>query len=122
MLLFSLTSRRFSSSISQARLSRIIPSIDRITGEDLYKGIPFKKYFLDRTSKGNLPIYKTYRSQAVYTDVRKIRGDIVQLRNDLQAALPDVPKKNFTCVMSSKTIKIKGDVASRLKELLNNEL
>lgn len=117
-----MVSCRFSSSLSQSRLSSLIPSLNKITGEDLYKGIPFKNYFLEKTSKGNLPIYKTYRSQAVYTDIKRVHGDIVQLRNDIQTALPDIPKKNFTCIMQSKTIKIKGDVSRRLKEILGKEL
>ncbi|VEU21471.1 DEKNAAC102229 [Brettanomyces naardenensis] len=105
-----------------ARVSRFIPSLEDVSAKDLQTGIMKKRYFLERTSKGNLPIYKTYKSQAVYTEVKRVRGDIVQLRNDLQALLPDLDKKNFTCVMQSKTIRIKGDVSQQLKGLLEKEL
>lgn len=107
---------------SLARLNTILPPLGKISSKDLYKHLPSNKYYIQRTSKGNLPIYKTYRSQCVYTDIKRVQGDIVQLRNDLQALLPDIEKKNFTCVMDSKTIKIKGDVSKRLKELLAKKI
>lgn len=98
------------------------PKLAEISAKDLHSAqTPFgyKTYFLERSSYGNLPVYTDYKQGVPYTEIRKVKGDIVQLRNDLQEVLEDVPKGNFKILMESKKLLIKGWHKERLVEVLN---
>ncbi|KAH3676425.1 hypothetical protein WICMUC_002056 [Wickerhamomyces mucosus] len=105
---------------------KLFPKLNDITAEDLgnssklEKTFGFGTYHLERSSFRNLPIYIEYKANnVVYTEIRKIKGDIIQFRNDLQQILPDVPKNNFKVVMESKKILIKGTHKEKLNEILS---
>ncbi|CDR38659.1 CYFA0S02e04214g1_1 [Cyberlindnera fabianii] len=96
------------------------PQLAEISAKDLHKpSTPFGhgSYFLERSAFGNLPVYTDFKQGIPYTEIRKIKGDIVQLRNDLQEVLEEVPKKNFKVVMESKKLLIKGVHKQRLEEV-----
>lgn len=111
----------FTSTTSQERLIKVLPSLESITPVQLGTKTTRGSYFLPRTSKGNVPVYRTYRSQAVYTDVKRVQGDIIQLRNDIQTLFPNMDKSRFTCCMQSKTIKIKGNIVKELTAALEKK-
>lgn len=98
------------------------PSLKDISHQDIEsveKPFGHGSYFLPRTSKGNLPVYIDLKQNACVTEIRKVQGDIVLLRNDLQELLNDVSKDKFKVVMESKKILIKGDHKNRIVSLLN---
>lgn len=67
---------------------------------------------------GNLPVYIDVKHNLCLTEIRKVQGDIVLLRNDLQEVLSDVPKDKFKIVMESKKILLKGDYKQRVVDVL----
>lgn len=100
----------------------IFPSIDEVKPEDLVGATQFGKgsYFVERTSTGNLPVYSEFKRNGKFmTEIRRIRGDPIQLRNDLQDRLPSIPKNAFRVVMQSKKILIEGDAVKDVKEILS---
>ncbi|KAH3663585.1 hypothetical protein OGAPHI_004986 [Ogataea philodendri] len=101
-----------------SRLSKVFPQIEQVNAENLYTK-PFRDFYhISRTSKGNLPVYKTIKSQAVNTEVRKVQGNLPKLREDVQKLFPNKPKDHFICKMQSMTLYIKGDVSKELKKYL----
>ena len=104
------------SSLLFPSLASLNPETD-LVGSKLIGG-KSKTYFVKRTTEGNLPVYKTIKRQAIFTDVRRVEGDIIQLRNDIQALFPQIEKNQYSCLMDSKTIRIKGDLTKELKKLL----
>lgn len=90
--------------------------------EDLLGGGSFEKkqYFVERSATGNLPVYTDYKAggNKLVTEIRKITGNIVQLRNDLQAELPRIDKDAWTIRPQSNKIVVKGDVAQDIKKVL----
>ncbi|CDK25762.1 unnamed protein product [Kuraishia capsulata CBS 1993] len=107
-----------------ASKSYIFPALEEIKAEELV-GKPFgpksHAYFISRTKKGQLPVYRTYRRKVAYTEIRRVEGDIVQLRNDIQAAFPDIQKKDFNVVMQSLRIMIRGDHLVRITDLFGKK-
>lgn len=77
-------------------------------------------YFVERSSTGNLPVYSDFRAgrNKVVTEIRKIRGNVVQLRNDLQEMLPEIPKKSWRILPQSHKIIIDGNVVKAVKRVL----
>lgn len=108
---------RFSSTSIFPKLSDVKP--EQLLGKEF--GGKAHTYHVSRTSLGHLPVYKDVKSKAIYTEIRKIQGDIVQLRNDLQNALPHIEKNDFKCVMQSLKIIIKGDHKLRITQLLGKK-
>ncbi|TID26133.1 hypothetical protein CANINC_002828 [Pichia inconspicua] len=105
--------------MSAARLAKVLPPLSSITADQLTTAPTLLSYYLPRTSNGNLPVYRTIRSQAMYTDIKRVQGNIVQFRNELQQLLPHIPKQNFICHTVSGTLKIKGDHLLDVKKALN---
>lgn len=104
-------------------LKRTFPSLETISTVDLGQTTTTKfghgTYHLTRSGRGNLPIYIDYKACNVpYTEVRKVQGDIVQLRNDLQKVLKDVKKEDFKIRMESMKLLIKGNHKLRLIKAL----
>lgn len=100
----------------------VFPSIENVKPEELVGGASFgfKTYFVERSSTGNLPVYSEYkRNGKVVTEIRKIQGDPIQLRNDLQERLPHISKKAFKVIMQSKKIVIEGDAVRDVKHVLS---
>ncbi|AGO12600.1 AaceriAER262Cp [[Ashbya] aceris (nom. inval.)] len=92
-------------------------SLDQLPGAS---GFGRKTYSVARSSTGNLPVYSEYKSGKVYTEVRKISGDIIQLRNDLQQRLPKIPRDSWTVIMQSKKLLIKGYYVREIKHVLSS--
>lgn len=103
-------------------MSRVLPSLASVSAADVFVKPALNSYSLLRTSQGNLPVYRTFRSQNVWTDVKRVQGNVVSFRNDLQAALAaegvSVKKEDFICVLGSNTLKIRGDYSKLLHKLL----
>ncbi|AWU73478.1 uncharacterized protein C5L36_0A00860 [Pichia kudriavzevii] len=104
-----------------ARLSKVLPSLDSISVAQLTAKPPLASYSLPRTSKGNLPIYRTIRSQAVYTEIKRVQGNVVSFRNDLQTLLPHIPKEKYSCRTINGCLRIKGDFKDEILELLQKK-
>ncbi|SCU77887.1 LANO_0A01530g1_1 [Lachancea nothofagi CBS 11611] len=110
-----------SQAISEPNFS-IFPTVHEVRPEEIVGYTPFgvKSYFVERSATGNLPVYTDFKSGGkVVTEIRKIHGDPVQLRNDLQARLTNVPKSSFKVLMQAKKIVIEGDVVRKVKNVLS---
>lgn len=103
----------------------IFPRIQDVKPEELLGGgsLERRTYFVERSSTGNLPVYTDYKAggNKLVTEIRKVSGDIVQLRNDLQAELPHIPKEAWAIRPQSKKIVIKGNVALDIKTVLQSK-
>ncbi|GME73162.1 unnamed protein product [Ambrosiozyma monospora] len=107
---------------TNARLNAVFPSLSSVSTKDLFtKPFTNSQYYISRTSKGNLPVYRRLKSQAYVTEVKRVQGDLVLFRNELQELMPEVPKTKFECVLQSKTLRIKGDHSERVRELLSKK-
>lgn len=109
------------STLSEESFS-VFPSINDVQIEQLVGASNFgkKTYFVERSTTGNLPVYLDYKNgNQVKTEIRRIHGDPIQLRNDLQERLPHIPKDSWKIIMQSKKIVIKGNVVADVKEVLS---
>ena len=101
----------------------LFPSLSSVRPDELLterKRFDQGTYFVERSSTGNLPVYSDFRAgrNKVVTEIRKIRGNVVQLRNDLQEMLPDIPKKSWKILPQSHKIVIDGNVVRAVKRVL----
>lgn len=103
----------------------VFPRIQDVKSEDILGSGSFSrgKYFVGRSATGNLPVYSDFKAggNKLVTEIRKIQGDIIQLRNDMQIELPKIPKDSWKIVMQSKKIIIKGDVVREVKKVLSQK-
>jgi len=118
--------RLHSTIISKATKSKF-PALSEVTLEDLGAAPGQTRfgfdgaYYLQRSTYNKLPIYTEYKQGNVpYTEIRRIHGNIVQLRKDLELALPYVPKDNIKVLMESKKILIKGNYRNALKKIFED--
>ncbi|GAV48940.1 hypothetical protein ZYGR_0N03450 [Zygosaccharomyces rouxii] len=99
----------------------VFPRIQDVHTNDLVGSDSFSKdkYYVERSATGNLPVYIDVKNGGnVFTELRKIHGNVMKLRNDLQEQLPHIPKQNWKCVVQSNKIVIKGDFAQEVKRVL----
>ncbi|KAG0677593.1 54S ribosomal protein IMG2 [Kluyveromyces marxianus] len=99
----------------------VFPKIHEVKPEEVVGFVPFGKntYFVQRSATGNLPVYTDYKNgNKLVTEIRKIQGDPVQLRNDLQERLPFIAKKYWKVSIYSKKIFIQGDATKHVKKVL----
>lgn len=82
---------------------------------------PTGTYFVERSATGNLPVYSDTKGggNKLVTEVRRVQGDVLALRNDLQAALPYIPRDNWKVLLQSRKIIIKGDAVKQVKSVLS---
>lgn len=78
-------------------------------------------YYVERSATGNLPVYSDTKGggNKPVTEIRKVQGDVIALRNDLQAALPFIPRDNWKVLLQSRKIIIKGDAVKQVKTVLS---
>lgn len=100
---------------------KIFPSMHDVSVNDLIGSDRFtsSNYFIERSSQGNLPVYTDYKNGITYTEIRKIRGNSVKLRDDLINLMPYVNRKHIKVVPQSNKILIQGDHSTRIKKLLS---
>lgn len=114
-----------STNAEQAAEAPIFPRLEDVKMGELIGGGNFgqKTYHVERSSTGNLPVYSAYKNggNKTITEIRKIQGDIIQLRNDLQEQLPLIPKESWSVVMQSKKIIIKGNAVEAVKRVLTQK-
>ncbi|CCF59031.1 hypothetical protein KAFR_0F04360 [Kazachstania africana CBS 2517] len=102
----------------------LFPSLETIDIKDLMnENIKFgnRTYFIERSGTGNLPIYTDFKSAGnkQVTEIRRIKGDAVQLKKDLQKNFPTIPSKYWKVMPQSQKIIIQGDLVKPLKKLLS---
>ncbi|SCV04041.1 LAME_0H15280g1_1 [Lachancea meyersii CBS 8951] len=110
------------SSVLEEPSFSIFPSLNDVKPKELvgFQAFGVKSYFVDRSATGNLPVYSDVkRGGKIVTEIRRIRGDPVQLRNDLQDKLKHIPKNRFKVLMESKKVVIDGDVVRQVKQVLS---
>ncbi|CAB4254767.1 similar to Saccharomyces cerevisiae YCR071C IMG2 Mitochondrial ribosomal protein of the large subunit [Maudiozyma barnettii] len=121
------TGIRFQSTVATGKLiatnKGLFPKLEDISMNELIsEQIPFEKgkYFISRSKTGNLPVYSDTKGggNKLITEIRKIQGDVIQLRNDLREQLPFIPEKNWKVLTQSRKIIIKGDAVKQVKGIL----
>ena len=126
--IFSLCGLRFHSTneVVDSTLTNVLfPKLEDVKQEDmtpLDNSVTTRgKYFVGRSETGNLPVYTDYLGggNKVVTEIKKIRGDPVQLKLDLQERLPFIDKKNWRVVPTSNKIVVKGNYCSEIKKVLS---
>ena len=119
------TLRLVSTNSNKAPEAPIFPRLEDVKMDELIGNNNFgkKTYYVERSRTGNLPVYSAYKNggNKIITEIRKIEGDIIQLRNDLQDQLPFIPKESWSVVMQSKKIIIKGNAVEAVKRVLTKK-
>lgn len=104
--------------------NELFPSAREIDQSELVGHNDFgsRKYFVERSHVGNIPVYIDYRGggNKIITEIRKIQGNAVQLKKDLQAKLPEIPEKDWRVIPQSNKIEVKGNYTSELKSILGS--
>lgn len=104
--------------------SKLFPQLEQVSQADmtpLDNSVNIRgKYFVERSETGNLPVYTDYLGggNKVITEIKKIRGDPVQLKLDLQERLPYIDKSAWRVVSASNKIVVKGNFCSQIKKVL----
>lgn len=115
--------RQFSTNRSIS--SAILPTLESITASNLSTKPASLSYTLLRTSNNNLPLYRTVRSQSVVTEIKRVQGNVVSFRNDLQEAISqqgvNIDKNRYTCNVQTGTVRIKGDHYQLIKSVLKEK-
>ncbi|ODV61394.1 mitochondrial 54S ribosomal protein mL49 ASCRUDRAFT_75416 [Ascoidea rubescens DSM 1968] len=76
-------------------------------------------YFIRRTNFGYLPVYKKYKRGAVMTEIAKISGDSLLLKQDIIHNIPSIKQKDIVIRPDSNKIIIRGFYVDELNELLS---
>ncbi|AET38219.1 mitochondrial 54S ribosomal protein mL49 Ecym_2497 [Eremothecium cymbalariae DBVPG len=100
----------------------VFPHIRDVNPDQLVGSSKFGKnmYFISRSIHGSLPVYTDIKSgNAAVTLIKNVQGDIIQLRNDLQKSLPDIPRDSWKVLMQSRKIVISGDYVKAVKRVLS---
>lgn len=103
-------------------LQKVFPSAESVDFSEFQQHhsteSPDTWYNIKRSRAGSLPIYTEHMANgSVLTVIRKIEGNVSQLRNDIQAAL-NLRKKAIFIKDTSKQIVLKGNQASALRQYL----
>ncbi|CCE64434.1 hypothetical protein TPHA_0H02300 [Tetrapisispora phaffii CBS 4417] len=103
----------------------VFPDIRDILPTDLVGSKVFnsKQYFIERSATGNLPIYSEYKKagHVAYTEIRKIHGNVLQFRKELQNAVPSIDPDSFSIRQQANKLIIKGNHTDLLKKLLSTK-
>ncbi|SCV01457.1 LAMI_0G11628g1_1 [Lachancea mirantina] len=106
----------------EEQMFSVFPGIEDVHPDQLVGSGNFgiKNYFVERSATGNLPVYSDFkRNGKVFTEIRKVYGDPVQLRNDLQENLKNIPQKAIKVIMQSRKVVIEGNAVKEVKQLLS---
>ncbi|KAL2106881.1 hypothetical protein VUR80DRAFT_6077 [Thermomyces stellatus] len=79
-------------------------------------------YHVSRTASNNFPVYKRIRAGGSHrsTQVRRVEGDPIRLRDDLRATL-DVDADDVIVNPRTRHVIVKGDHMSQIKEFLKQK-
>lgn len=103
--------------------SIMFPKLSDVKINELLKASPYGKgkYYIERSETGNFPVYSDYKAggNKMVTEIRGIRGDAVQLRNDLQRELPYISKKLWKVLPTSHKIIITGNFVRPVKQVFS---
>ncbi|KAI5955352.1 IMG2 [Candida jiufengensis] len=94
--------------------------ITSISSKDLpNNGFGLKNYYIPKTKFNHFPIYKKIQNTKITTEIKRIQGDIHQLKQDLCEKFPNL---KITMNQSAGIINIKGDLTRELTKLFNKEI
>jgi hypothetical protein len=113
--------------VNNAYIQSMFPDVDAITPEDLTvrsleKNEPLsgRWYSISRTKTGELPIYRGYKGTGVkvpITLIRRVEGDVGQLKQDLKREL-NLVNREIWIKDTSKQLVIRGDRTLEVRRLL----
>ncbi|KAI5959411.1 IMG2 [Candida pseudojiufengensis] len=82
-------------------------------------GFGIKNYYIPKTKFNHLPIYKKVQNTKVTTEIKRIQGDIHQLKQDI---LNEFPSLKITMNQSAGIINVKGDLTKELTKFFTKEI
>lgn len=100
-----------------------IPELNSINVEELpNNGFGQGNYSLTKTKFGHWPVYKKVQNTKVTTEIKRIKGDIVQFKNDLLQAYPELDKKQVSINQLAGYVNIKGDRVDIIKQIFEQHI
>ncbi|GMM35422.1 mitochondrial 54S ribosomal protein [Saccharomycopsis crataegensis] len=113
---------------SQKPSASIFPKLENIDPKNDLQSRDFHSaklgiYSVSKTTTGRLPVYSEIRKNQIReTIVRRVEGDVLQLKKDLQEALPFIDPAKFKVMQESKKVVIKGDYVNEVRNVLKEVL
>ncbi|EER33387.1 conserved hypothetical protein [Candida tropicalis MYA-3404] len=97
------------------------PSLDQIKSSNLpNNGFGKGNYFIPKSKYNHWPVYLKISNTKQITEIRKIKGDLIQFRSDLLKLIGDDSVKLETTMNTTAGIlNIKGNVVKEVKEVLD---
>lgn len=104
------------------------PELTRYTFQDLSSvshrdlpnnGFGVKNYYISKTKFHHWPVYKKVQNTKITTEIKRIQGDLHQLKQDLLEAYPQF---DITMNQGAGIVNIKGDVTREVTELFEKEI
>lgn len=97
-----------------------IPDIKSILVKDLPgRGFGSGNYFIPKTKFNHWPVYKKVQNTKIQTEIKRIQGDLQQLKRDL---LKFDPELVITMNQTAGIMNVKGDVVKQLMALFEEQL
>lgn len=99
------------------------PPLASIKAVDLpNNGFGINNYSICKTKYGHWPVYKKVQNTKVTTEIKRIRGDIEQFKNDLLQAHPELKPENVMVNKVAGYVNVKGDVVEDIKQIFTENI
>ncbi|CUM67236.1 uncharacterized protein PRCAT00004929001 [Priceomyces carsonii] len=98
----------------------VIPSLSSVRYDQLpNNGFGFKNYSISKSKFGHWPVYLKIQNTKISTEIKHVRGDIKQFRNDLLKVNPNL---HITINEKIGYANIKGDHVQYMKGIFQEHL
>lgn len=99
------------------------PALASIQAVDLpNNGFGINNYSISKTKYGHWPVYKKVQNTKVTTEIKRIKGDIEQFKNDLLQAHPLLKPENIMVNKVAGYVNVKGDVVEDIKQIFTENI
>ena len=119
---------RPTSTLLSLRVKLPKPELTRYTFQDLSSisycdlpnnGFGKKNYYIAKTKFHQWPVYKKVQNTRITTEIKRVQGDLHQLKQDL---LQIYPQFEISMNQSAGIVNIKGDVTEEVTKLFEKEI
>lgn len=104
------------------------PELERYAFQDLNSishrdlpnnGFGIKNYYITKTKFHHWPVYKKIQNTKITTEIKRVQGDLYQLKQDLLQAYPQF---EISVNQSAGIVNIKGDATKEVIDLFEKEI
>ncbi|EMG45837.1 IMG2 54S ribosomal protein IMG2 [Candida maltosa Xu316] len=96
------------------------PKLESISVQNLpNNGFGAKNYHIPKTNFNHWPVYLKTRSNRITTEIKRVQGDVLQLRDDLKKFFPE---SRVTVNTTAGIVNIKGNVVVEVKNIFNHHM